>query len=317
MKVLAVTINYRTPDMTIEAVRSLMPELEGISSKVIIVDNDSQDGSYDKMKAALEKEDWGDQVLLIDSGHNGGFGYGNNVGVRIGLNSDDPPEYVYLLNSDAFPDKGAIKTLVDFMDERPEVGITGSYVHDTDGTPHVTAFRFHGIASELESNIRFAPVSRLFTESKVAILPVPEVACEVDWVAGASMLMRKTMLDEVGLFDESYFLYFEETDLCLRAKRLGWPTWFVPQASVGHIGSATTGAYSLDKRQPTYWFDSRRYYYEKNFGKVYANLADASWVAGQVVWKMRMLVERKAQRDPNFIMRDFLCHKLGLPRLAD
>lgn len=317
MKLLAVTINYKTPEMTMDAVRALMPELSGISSKVIIVENDSQDGSYDKIDAALKEEQWGDHVELVDSGHNGGFGYGNNVGMRIGFASDSPPEYVYLLNSDAFPDEGAIRTLIDFMDARPDVGLAGSYIHGTDGEPHVTAFRFHGVASEFESNVRVGVVSSLFSDQVVPIMPIPTEACEVGWVAGASLIMRRTMLDEVGLFDETFFLYFEETDLCLRAKRQGWSTWFVPEASVAHIGSASTGAYSVAKRRPNYWFDSRRYYFEKNYGKLYANVADAAFVAGQAFWKARRLAQRKPRQDPKFLVRDFLCHKFGLPRLGD
>lgn len=317
MKLLAVTINYKTPDMTMEAVRALLPELEGISSRVIIVENDSRDGSYEKMQAQLEKEDWGDKVSLFHSGHNGGFGYGNNFGIRLGLASDDPPEYIYLLNSDAFPDDGAIRTLLDFMDGHPAVGIAGSYVHGTDGVPHETAFRFHSIASEFEASIRFGPVSKLLSSSIVPIMPIPTEPLEVGWVAGASMILRRRMLDEIGLFDESFFLYYEETDLCLRAKRHGWSTWYVPSASVAHVGSASTGAYTVHKRRPTYWFDSRRYYFEKHFGRGYANAADAAFMAGELLWRVRRVVEGKPPAGAKYLLRDFLSHKFGLPRPQD
>ena len=314
MKLLAVTVNYKTPDLTVQAVRTLVPQLEGISSKVIIVDNDSQDGSSDKIRAELSKENWGDKVSLLDSGRNGGFGFGNNCAMRVSFASDDPPEYVYLLNSDAFPDPGAIQTLVDWMDAHPKVGIAGSFIHDEAGDPFVNAFRFHGIASEFEGSVRFGPISKLLADSSVVIDPMPARTSEVDWVGGASMIMRKQMLDEIGLFDETFFLYFEETELCLRAKRKGWSTWYVPEASVGHIGCASTGAYSTNRRQPNYWFDSRRYYYEKQFGKVYSNAADLAFLTGQTLWRVRRMVEGKPQRDPKFFVRDFLSHKFGLPR---
>ncbi|MBX2813159.1 MAG: glycosyltransferase family 2 protein [Myxococcales bacterium] len=314
MKLLTATVNYKTPDLTMKAVRTLMPELNGLSSKVIIVDNDSQDGSAEKLREDLVKENWGDQVILLESGRNGGFGYGNNCAIRYVLATDDLPEYVYLLNSDAFPEPKSIQTLVEWMDAHPYVGIAGSAIIDESRQPFVNAFRFHGIVSEFESSVRFGPLSWLLAEHNVVIDPMPTEACEVDWVGGASMIIRRQMLDDVGLFDEAFFLYFEETELCLRAKRKGWPTWYVPEAAVGHIGCASTGAYSPDRRQPNYWFDSRSYYYRKQFGPLYAGVADAAFLAGQSIWKVRQLIERKPRRDPRFYVRDFLSHKLGLPR---
>lgn len=317
MKLLTVTVNYRTPDLTMQAVRTLVPQLEGIASKVVIVDNDSQDGSAEKIRSELAKENWGDKVVFIESGRNGGFGYGNNCAIRMSFASDDPPEYVYLLNSDAFPDPGAVPALVKWMDANPRVGVAGSAIHTEDGQPFVNAFRFHGIASEFEGGVRFGPVSKLLSVHNVVVDPAPREACEVDWVGGASMIMRKTMLDEVGLFDEKFFLYFEETELCLRAKRRGWPTWYVPEVSVGHIGCASTGAYSTERRQPAYWFESRAYYYNKQFGPLYANAADVAFLVGQSLWKVRQAVEGKPRRDPRYYVRDFISHKLGLPRWPD
>ncbi len=311
MKLLAITINYKTPDMTIDAVAALMPELAGLSSRVIIVDNDSRDGSHLRMRARLDAEPWGQRVELVESGHNGGFGFGNNFAIRLGLASDDPPDYIYLLNSDAFPENGAIRTLIEFMDSHPEVGIAGSYVHGVDGRPHETAFRFPSVASELESTLRLGPVSRLLSRYVVPILPMPSTPVEVDWTAGASMILRRRMLDEVGLFDEGFFLYFEETDLCLRAKQAGWSTWYVPTASVAHVGSASTGAYSTDKRRSRYWFDSRRRYYDKHLGWAGRQAADIALVAGQASWEVRRRIQQKPRADPKRFLADFLAHKFS------
>ncbi|MEL6185937.1 MAG: glycosyltransferase family 2 protein [Myxococcota bacterium] len=314
MKVLAIIVNFRTPDLALDAVRALVPELEGLPARVIVVENDSGDGSYEKIEAGIAAADWGDRVELIASGRNGGFGFGNNVGMRRGFASGELPEYVYLLNPDAKTDPGAVKALIDAMDARPDAGIAGSYIHLMDGSPFVNAFNFHGVLSELEGNVRFGPLTKLLAGQSILVRPTPETTTEVDWVGGASMMMRRSMLDEIGLFDETFFLYFEETELCLRAKKAGWKTLYVPESSVGHIGCAATGAYDVEKRRPEYWFDSRRYYYEKHFGKVYTQFADAALVYGQLVWKLRRLVERKPARDPAFFVRDFLTHKFGLPR---
>ena len=91
-------------------------------------------------------------MSVHQTGHNGGFGFGNNYAIRLGLSWDDKPEYFYILNSDAFPEERAIKTLVDYLDGHPTVGIVGSYLHGPDGEPHTSAFRFFSLASEIERN---------------------------------------------------------------------------------------------------------------------------------------------------------------------
>ena len=315
MKLLAVTVNYRTPDLTLKAVQALMPALNGISAKVSIVDNDSQDGSYEKLKKGVEEHsEWAGQVEVIASGHNGGFGFGNNVAIRKAFASDDPPDFVYLLNSDAFPKPDTIQIMLDYMAKNPRVGAVGSGVIGEDDVPHVTAFRFPDVGSEFEGNIRLGFLSNLLKSHVVPIIPIPENACEVGWVAGASMLMRKEMLDEVGMFDEDYFLYFEETDLSLRAYRAGWPTHYLPDAVVVHLGSASTG-YKYNKRRAEYWFDSRRRFFEKNYGKINAEFADVAFVGGQLVYLARRVIEKKEQLDPDLFLLDFLSHKFGLPRV--
>ena len=111
---------------------------------------------------------------------------------------------------------------------------------------------------------RIGLVSRLLRRSIVAPPPA-RVACRVDWLAGASMMIRRPVLDEAGLFDEAFFLYFEETDLCRRALAAGWSTWYVPESRVAHIGSASTGMKRREPR-PAYWFASRRHYLRKHDG---------------------------------------------------
>ncbi len=314
MKLLCVTINYKTPDLTMMAVEKLVPELEGVDAKVIVVDNDSQDDSLERMRATHAEKGWGDLVEILDSGRNGGFGYGNNFAIRRAKDEGRDPEYVYLLNSDAFPHKGCIKVMLDFMDKNTTVGSVGGYVEGEDGHPHYTAFRFHNLASEFEMYIRFKPVSKIFSSHSVSILPLPNEPTEVDWVSGASLMFRSAMLEEVGLFDETYFLYFEETDLSRRAKEHGWTTYYLPNAGVTHIGSASTQTYRTKSRRANYWFDSRRYYFRKHHGRAYAEAADATFLAAQGLWNLRRILEKKDQRDPDFFVRDFLRHKLGLPR---
>jgi N-acetylglucosaminyl-diphospho-decaprenol L-rhamnosyltransferase len=276
-----------------------------------VVDNDSQDGSEDVLRAAVAAAQAAgtegyEHVEVVQSGRNGGFGAGNNVGIRRALQSDDPPEYVYILNSDAFPAEDAVKLLVDTLDASPRTGIAGSYIHGVDGDPHVTAFRFPTIQSEIETSVAFGPVTRLLQKYVVPI-GIPERTQEVDWLAGASMLMRASMLNEIGLFDETFFLYFEETDLCHRAHRAGWKTIYVLESRVAHVGSASTGMKTW-KRIPGYWLDSRRHYFTKNHGAGYFVAATSVRALGASLFEVRRRIQGQASRETEGFVGDLVRH---------
>src|SRR6185503_1584038 len=130
-----------------------------------------------------------------------GFTGGNNAILRPALESADKPQYSLLLNSDTIVRPNAFKALVDFMDQNPNVGIAGSRLEEPDGTPQRSAFRFQSPLGEFESNLRLGLVSRLLTRWVVAP-PVVDEASETDWVSGASMLIRRQVLRDVGLLDE-------------------------------------------------------------------------------------------------------------------
>ena len=144
----------------------------------------------------------------------------------------------------------------------------------------------------------------------VVPLPLPEGPTRVDWLAGASLMMRRSVLDEIGLFDEGFFLYYEETDLCHRALRAGWPTVYVPDSRVTHIGSVSTGMKTWS-RLPGYWFDSRWRYFAKTHGAAHAWAATAAFVLGRSLWRLRRMIERKPSDDPDRLLRDMIGHAFG------
>ncbi|MGE0350267.1 glycosyltransferase family 2 protein [Hydrogenophaga sp.] len=306
-KLLTALLNFRTADMTLQALEVAVREMEGIDGVINVVDNASGDGSYEKIRDAVKARGW-DRVQVIASDHNGGFGAGNNIAIRHGLPDGTAPDFVYLLNSDAFPEPGAVRTLLDHMVGHPTVGLAGSRIHGQDGAHHQTAFRFPTIQSEFEGAARTGPISRLLRNYIVA-LPPPEHTQPVDWVAGASLMMRRDMLDQIGLFDERFFLYFEETDLCLRARRAGWSTVYVLESRVMHIGSVSTGMKGW-KRTPGYWFDSRLWYYTKSHGAFYAALATLSFVAGSAILRARRILGRKRVEGPDHFLSDLVSHAL-------
>ena len=309
-RVLVVSLNYKTAEMTLRSMQAALRAMQGMDAELVVVDNDSGDGSFETITRAVATQDWaqGAPIRVIQSGRNGGFGAGNNVGILAGLSDGSAPDYVYLLNSDAFPAAGAIRALHDHLEQHPEAGFAGSYIHGEDGAAHVTAFRFPSIWSELEGAARFGPLSRLLAHKSVP-LGVPDTTQRVDWLAGASIMMRQGVLDRIGLFDETFFLYFEETDLCLRAARAGFETHYVRESAVAHIGSVSTGMKTW-ARIPGFWLDSRWHYFTGNHGRGYAVLATVFHALGGLLWRVRRLVQGKPAADPPHFLRDLLLHDL-------
>ncbi len=314
MTVLTVILNWRTPDMTMQAVAAALREMDGIAGDITVVDNASGDGSFDKMTAHAAAQGW-TRVRVLQAGRNGGFGAGNNFGIGAGLHDGARPDYLYVLNSDAFPDPGAIRALVTHLETHPQAGFAGSFIHGPDGDPHLTTFRFPSILGEFEGAIRFGPVTRLLTNSVVP-LPTPDQTQRVDWLAGCSLMIRMDALDRIGLFDETFFLYFEETDLCRRAARAGIEVHFVRESAVTHIGGETTGS-KCWTRTPGYWFDSRLHYFVKNHGRVYAASATLAHLTGGILHRLRCFLTGKHPADPPHFLRDLALHDMrALMRFA-
>ena len=119
------------------------------------------------------------------------------------------------------------------------------------------------------------------------------------------------MLEEIGLLDDGLYTYFDDVDICLRAKRAGWETWFVVESEVAHLGGASTGITArAAKRRPDYWFEARRRFYLKNYGKVYTALADAAFILGYSLWRLRRRIQRKVDTDPPKLLIDSIRHSV-------
>lgn len=297
-----VVLNYRTADLALQAAgaaRAAMARYPG--SRVHIVDNDSGDGSLEKLQAGVAEAGW-DDVRVSSSGRNGGYGAGNNFAIRQSLADPKPPDYLYILNPDATPAEDAVAALVERLERTPDAGAAGSQLHGPGGEPHFTAFRFPSVESELLGGLRLGVLRKLLPEREISILPRPEVTQEVDWTAGASLLIRRSVLEEVGLFDETFFLYFEETDLCRRIRAAGYRIFYVVESQVTHIGSVSTGYKEQDKPMPRFWFESRRHYFVKNHGRAYAWAANVTHAASLAAYEA---LSRARGKDPGG-RKDFL-----------
>lgn len=305
MSVATVIVNFRTANLAVACLRSLAAERPG---QVVVVDNASGDDSAIRLQQAIEDNQWGDWCHLLALDKNAGYSAGNNAGIRFIQVRLEQPNYFLLLNPDTVVQPRAIAELESFMNANPQVGIAGSRLEDPDGTAQRSAFRFPSILGELEGGLRLGIATRLLNRSTIAP-PPRNHAHKTDWVAGASMIIRREVIENIGLMDEGYFLYFEEVDYCHKAMRAGWPCWYVPSSRVVHLVGQSTGVTDTKRerrRVPDYWFASRRRYYQNNRDGVYARLADAAWTIGYALWRVRRWLQRKPDTDPPGLLRDFV-----------
>lgn len=308
MKLLVVIVCYRVVDLTLDCLRTLDPEIRRIpGARAVVCENGTGGDAAERLGVAIRDNGWGDWCELQAIHPNRGFTGGNNHVIHAAMASDDRPEYVLLLNADTLVIPGGIVKLVEFMDMHPKAGIAGSRLEAMDGAVQASPFRFEGIATEFMRGIRLGMVSRLLR--RWALVPsTPTEPCEADWVAGASMIIRREVIDAIGALDEDYYTYFDDIDYCMNAWRAGWPTWFVPESRITHLEGASTGIAShqriVPKRRPPYWFQARRRFYLKNYGAVYAALVDVAFITGFALWRARRWLQRKPDSDPPHMLGD-------------
>ncbi|HKR16557.1 glycosyltransferase family 2 protein [Rhizorhapis sp.] len=309
--VLVAIVNYRTAALVVDCLASLAAEMKAHpSARVVVVDNASGDNSCHRIDSAIRKRGWSRWARLVVSPINGGFAQGNNRAVAADRAVRGPADLVWLLNPDTRARPGAMKALIEFMRAHPRAGIAGTLLEDRDGHPWPYTFRFPSLLGEIERGARLGLVSHLL-RGHAAVQEMGSEAEPVDWVSGASMMIRRDLFDAIGAMDERYFLYYEETDFCLQAQRAGWECWYVPQARVLHIAGQSTGVTGKDRvirRMPAYWFESRRHYFLKNHGRLYAIAADLCWILAHLLWRLRRRMQALADGDPQRLLEDFVRH---------
>jgi N-acetylglucosaminyl-diphospho-decaprenol L-rhamnosyltransferase len=301
VRTLVSVVTFRAAALTIQCLEALASEVQRTpGTRVIVVDNDSGDGTAEAIEQAIVAEGWGNWVDLIRSPRNGGFSFGNNVAYRFGLQRYPGFDRFLLLNPDTMIRPGAIVALRDFLEQHPDAAVAGGRCEHPDGVPQDCAFRFPGMISEFAAQIRLGAFDQLFRD-RLVITGHHDVPTQVDWVTGAMMMIRREVLESVGLLDEGYFLYFEETDLMFRMRRAGWNIWHVPAARAVHLVGQITGVQSnpdRPRRLPAYWYESRRRYFVLTNGLAYAVAVDLVVLVGQALWQIRRLVERKKEANP-------------------
>ena len=284
----SVIVNYKTPKLCFDCLESLD---ELADSRIIIVDNASNDGSVESLKSAIEQK-YRRVISFYETQVNGGFSYGNNIGIK-----ESDSEFVLLLNSDTIVRPGAIALLVKTLQDNPEVGIVSPRLVWPNDTPQESCFRFHRPISDLMRSAATGPITKLFQRYEVPLSISPEVSFP-EWTSFACVLIRRKVFEDIGLLDEEFFMYFEDVDFCKRAREAGWNIIHNPDAHVVHLrgGSSPVKSQAVKKKRlPRYFYESRSRYFYKHFGRFGLLRANIYWHLGWLVAMVRRLVSNNYQ----------------------
>ncbi len=225
-----VIVNYKTKDITLNCIKSIFEHTKGISFEVILVDNASHDGIIEEIKQKFTN------VLTIQSDKNLGFAGGNNLGIRASKG-----KYVLLLNSDTILLNNALKIFFDFM-EKPEsenIGVVGTFLIDQEENVIYSDGKFFPISAGIGE---LFPIFRRFIRvndfKKYNEIPEGYIK-KVDYVIGADMFVRKKLFEEVGLLDDSFFMYYEEADFQKRVQKKGYRIALIKGPKIIHFESGS------------------------------------------------------------------------------
>jgi hypothetical protein len=265
--------NYNTKDFLGSCVDSVIKGVKGFSYEIIVVDDASSDGS-----AAMIREKY-PQVKVIENEINKGYVRSNNIGIRASSG-----RCIMSLNSDTVVLVGSIDKIISFLDNDPDAGAAGPKLLNSDGSIQFQARR--GFPSPLNSLFYFSGLSKLFPNNKsiggylLSYLD-DRATVEVDSLCGAAMIVKRDIIDKVGLMDESYFMYGDDIDWCYRIKQAGWKVYYFPEAEVIHYGGRG-GSRRRSYRNIFEFHRAMAVFYGKHYAKRYLFLVNWTVYAG--IW---------------------------------
>lgn len=231
-----VIVNFRARDLLRACLRSVTAS-QGSAPDVYVVDNASGEGSVEMLAAEFPA------VHVSALSKNVGYGPANNIGIRQALAAPVAPRYILILNPDTELPADALSQAAGFLDRTPDAGAVGPKLIRPDGTLDKACRR--GFPTPAVALYHFLYLDRLFPKSprfgryNVTYLD-PDVPAEVDSLVGAFMMVRRQALEQAGLFDEAFFMYGEDLDLCYRIRQSGWRIWYQPATAVLHHKGASS-----------------------------------------------------------------------------
>ncbi len=287
-----IIVNWNTRELLRKCIQSIFDKTERCRYEIIVVDNGSSDGSVEMVREIFP------EVRLIANPENIGFSRANNKGIE-----ESSGSYIMMLNSDTELRNDAPSMLLELMDQCPEAGASGGMLLNPDGSLQPSCARFASVGAIFFGCRSLKQFLLKFTRSDknlaAPFLNYEEHQSnqEVDWVVGADLMVRREVLNTVGLMDENIFLYAEDWDYCYRIKEAGWKILYEPQARIiHHYGKSTLD--KIDKKVANI-LNSQQYFYSKHYGNVRASLLKFMLLASAVVklsvWLMLFCWRRNGQ----------------------
>jgi GT2 family glycosyltransferase len=269
-----VVVNWNTRDMLRDCLHSIYDQTKNLDFEVIVIDNASVDRSKDMVKSEYST------VILIENNRNRGFAAANNQGMAIAKG-----QYILLLNPDTIVLDRAIQTTIEYADQHPDVGVVGCQVWKNEYDVQMTCFPFPSATTML---IQFLGLRRMFPRSRLFGWIdyggwERNTEREVDVVSGMYMLIRKDAIRNVGLMDEDYFVYSEESDWCYRFWKAGWRCVFIPNASIIHRDGGNKSTDLVKAKMYIQMQKSILIFHKKHLGKM-------SWLAAKSLYVIAMVL---------------------------
>lgn len=285
IEISAVLVSYNTEGLLRQCINALRAALAPFTHEIIIVDNASRDGSVALIKAAFS------DCRLVENSLNVGFGRANNQALEWVRG-----RYVLLLNTDAFVPPDAVTKSVAYLENHPQCGLLGGKLVGRDGSLQPSARYF---PTPLNIFLQKTGLNQIFRQVRL----IDDLSWDhasvrdCDWVPGCYCVIRREVIDQVGLFDARYFLYYEEVDLCFAAKKAGWQVTYLPDATVVHIGGEsaksvgdiTAAGRQLDAMQ----IESELLYFRKNYGVLIASADVMLTVLAEAVLVLKRALKGK------------------------
>lgn len=264
-----VIVNYNGGRMVIDTIDSVVHSMDSLKYEVIVVDNASLDGSHEAIKKTF-----GEQVLFVEMGRNAGFAAANNAGVKKASG-----KYILFLNPDTIVLSNAIQTLVNYMESHPDVGACGGNLYNIKHEPNFSYWmllpgwkmEMHSLLSNVLLQLHYhgSHQHNLTNQPK-----------DVGYIMGADLMVTREVIDKVGCFDEDFFLFYEETELCYRIHKAGYKIMNIPAAHIIHLEGQTIDKMNIRLQQ---MMSSRAKYLRKCCSAPERHLANSILVISSIL----------------------------------
>jgi len=249
-KISIILVSYNTKELTVQTINSIYEKTTDIDFEIIVVDNNSHDGTVSKIKETFQ-----DRVIVVENPNNSGFGIGNNIGSEIAQG-----KYLFFLNTDTILLNNSVKILSDYLDTNETIGAVGGNLYTKDLKPATSINRFFPrVMSELDSFFFNIP-SKIYFRKNVFFNYSKSPIVFKGNISGADLMIRKELFEEVGKFDKDFFMYYEETKMLHRVCAKGYTLASLPDVKIIHLEGASEDRKEISHRRS---FDSKWKYFIK------------------------------------------------------